>query len=165
MRSLACTRWVAHSVFLIFLGIVASQAQLDPSHVAGYLSRVPAANLRFAPPPKPPVAQLALSGIRADPSPYLNNKFLTDKAVLTNRPIDLHFLEPQTLRKADAMSSKPLANAVVAPDMEVLSPQALVRFFEVKANVAPGNLKAAPAFQIPVKKPAEAVLTTSRHTD
>ena len=121
----------------------------------GYLSRVPPANLRFAPPPKPPVAQMALAGIRADSTPYLNSKFLNEKSVLTNKPIDLHFLEPQSLRRLDAMTAKPLANAVLAAELEVLSPQSLVRFFEPKKNVTPASNTISTRFQVPIKPTAE----------
>ena len=161
MKSLACTSWFTCAAFLLVLGSARSNGQNVPQ-VAGYLSRVPTANLRFAPPPKPPVAQLALSGIRADPSPFLNASFLNDKSVLTNRPIDLRFLEPQTLKRPDPMAAKPLANAVVAPDLEVLSPQALLRFFESKPHVAGTNSRAIPAFQLPIKVSGQATPAAKR---
>ena len=149
-------RTLCQLAFLFLLGTAAAQAQSTPQ-VAGYLSRVPASGLRFAPPPKPPVAQLALSGIRADPSPYLNNKFLTGQPQAESKPIDLHFLDPQKPRRAD--SSTPvlaLASSVITPDMEVLSPQALIRFFEPKPNAVPSSAKSGTAFKVPIKPDSEA---------
>ena len=149
-------RTLCQLVFLFLLGTAAAQAQSTPQ-VAGYLSRVPASGLRFAPPPKPPVAQLALSGIRADPSPYLNNKFLTmGQTQAESKLIDLHFLDPQKPRRADSAPVLALASSVITPDMEVLSPQALIRFFEPKPNAMPSSAKSGTAFKVPIKPDSEA---------
>lgn len=149
MRSLTCTSWLTRSALLLVLSCVAAHAQ---GQVAGYLSRVPAASLRFAPPPKPPVAQLALSGIRSDPAPYLNDAFRTEQAAAQSKPINLQFLDPQRPRRQESGSSTALTPSIISAELEVLSPQALVRFFEPKPNVTAGSLKPPPTFQVPIKK-------------
>ena len=129
-----------------------AQKPKNSTPTPGYLNRVPPTSLRFAPPPKPPVAQLPATGITGGTAPLFNNQFF-DENTATNAP---HISLP-----LDALvGGKPNRNPGAAPQEEsadttlsnaLLSPQSLVRFFDHSERIVLPPLNERLKFQPPLK--------------
>jgi hypothetical protein len=103
---------------------------------SGYLSKAPPAGLRFAPPPKPPVAYLPPLPITQDPQPVFSGEFAppTDFPVPPPSPKPVA-IQPasQIVPFAELASTLTNRQGKIPPtpvEFNRVSPQMLVRFFQ-----------------------------------
>jgi hypothetical protein len=124
----------------------------------GYLSKSPPSSLRFAAPPKPPVAYLPPLPITYDPQPVFSPEFAQPNApfpVSVSTPPTPLPPAPTSLQWPEAASK--MTNKVQIPatpvDMGAVSPQMLVRFFQ---NGKPADVQMlmtdTVSFRVPVKE-------------
>ena len=130
-----------------------------PSTGRGYLSQLPPPGLRFAAPPKPPVANLPPLPITYDPQPVFSSEFASPTTDL-HSPITA--LPPSSEPPATSVPFAALTsnfntnrtgNIPSGPvDMASVSPQMLVRFFQ---NGKPRDIELlltnAVSFRVPVQ--------------
>jgi hypothetical protein len=132
----------------------------------GYLSKAAPSGLRFAPPPKPPVAYLPPLPITYDPQPVFSSDFAPPTDFLAGKspaPSDqpLKVVGPSvTSLVSNFTTSRVQGQIPAAPvDLGSVSPQMLVRFFPSgKPNEVELLLTNAVTFRVPVRedKPSSA---------
>jgi hypothetical protein len=167
------------AILLIFGGSFSSQSQTTgkaPSQVGksqdtlnpGYLSKSAPSGLRFAPPPKPPVAYLPPLSISHNPQPVFNSEFAQPIADLPTPPIPnsaptpppitvVPFTELTTIftNKDSKVPESPV-------DPGAVSPQMLIRFF---ADEKPGTRKTLDTpvfFRVPVNEETPTRVTSNQ---
>jgi len=142
-----------------------SKALPESSAKRGYLSRPQPSGLRFAPPPKPPVAYLPPLPITYDPQPVFSPEFAqpgtefpTQPAVTSSKPITARVASvPITDISSIFKGTKQGKIPVDTGNLGTVSPQMLVRFFEggkpISIEIPIDNLIEGPLnFQIPVRQ-------------
>jgi len=162
------TQWVGRNgtlcLFLILSGLFCGsfaqsgkqpkKAEPKSTVTRGYLSNPQAPGLRFAPPPKPPVAYLPPLPISQDPEPIFSPEFAQAGSELPVPPepekTETKRVPPTPFALTDVASLLKDAKATKIPadgdSLGIVSPQMLVRFFEN------GKTK---TIEIPIPNPIE----------
>ncbi|MBI2948315.1 MAG: hypothetical protein HYY23_11775 [Verrucomicrobia bacterium] len=138
-----------------------SPAIPKPAPSQGYLSKASPPGLRFAPPPKPPVAYLPPLPITYDPQPVFSSDFApptTDLPVGKGPPppaLPPSVVGPSvTALVSNFTTNRAQGQIPAAPvDLGSVSPQMLVRFFSTgKPNEVELLLTNAVSFRVPVRE-------------
>lgn len=142
-----------------------SEALPGSSAKRGYLSRPQPSGLRFAPPPKPPVAYLPPLPITYDPQPVFSPEFaqpgtefpiqsdVTSSKPSPAPPASVPITDISSIFKGTKQGKIPVDTG----NQGIVSPQMLVRFFEggkpMSIEIPIDNLIEGPLnFQIPVRQ-------------
>ena len=135
---------------------VSLPAKAQPVDSSGYLNKTPSSPLRFATPPRPPVASLPPLTITQDPKPVFSARFVEPTADVTLAP-------PTAARASDDLITSVQWPELVTqlpakqggipenvPPKRAIAPQSLVRHFEsLSANE---KLSLDIEFQVPSEK-------------
>ncbi len=130
-----------------------------PSTSRGYLSQLPPPGLRFAAPPKPPVAYLPPLPITYDPQPVISSEFAPPTTdLISPRTVLPSSSEPPVMNVPFAaltsnFNTNRTGNIPSGPvDVASVSPQMLVRFFQSgKPRDIELILTNAVSFRVPVQ--------------
>jgi len=135
-------------------------ASPKPTSNQGYLSKAAPSGLRFAPPPKPPVAYLPPLPITYDPQPVFSSDFApptTDLPLGKGAPSapPPTVVGPSVTSLISNFSTNRIQGQIPAApvDLGSVSPQMLVRFFSTgKPNEVELVLTNAVSFRVPVRE-------------
>ena len=124
---------------------------------SGYLSKLPPSGLRFAPPPRPPVAYLPPLPISHDPQPVFSPEFAQPISEIPVQPIIHPPPPPRSITSLPITElTSILTNKSKIPESSsvpnVLNPQMFVKFFQHgKPGEGEGNSPSSITFRAPVK--------------
>jgi hypothetical protein len=133
-----------------------TQAPKQEIPLSGYLSKSAPSGLRFAAPPKPPVAYLPPLPITYDPQPVYSPDFASPIADLPRAPADdiaPPTLAPTSVPVTDLITMFTNKQGKIPQDLVeqgIVNPQMLVRFFQ-NGKASEIELREPISFKVPVK--------------
>lgn len=141
---------------------VSSQPSAPPQvDSSGYLSKTPASPLRFATPPRPPVASLPPLAITQDPKPVFSARFVEPTADVTLVPAVAAPSAPDlatSVQWPELVSQIPTKEGGIPeslPAKRAIAPQSLVHFFGLPSSVRESQLDIG--FQLPGEAKAKRI--------